>query len=197
MPHLDDVIDMAARQHRADMAKDDNTAVDAAVHSVSAYKSRIAAAIGTYYRTHDVDQDRQEYAKDQARQEKRAARQATGKRNEHEEQCDLCDWLDSRRVRYFAVPNGVVFGGMSRLAIAKYRAYLRAEGLKPGAPDLVIVDPAPGCRAPVCVEMKAIGGQVSDAQMAFLDEMKARGWKVILAYGRDDAVRKLEELGYE
>lgn len=160
----------------------------------AAYKSRVAAAVSRYYDTHDVAGGVAELQADNARQAKRAARLAAGRLTEHEEQALVCDWLDAKCLRYFSVPNGKVLKGMSGTEIAKYMAYLRREGLRRGAPDIVIVDPVPGCRAPVCVEMKSVTGTVSPEQRAFLDDMEARGWKVIVARGHEEAIRRLEEI---
>jgi hypothetical protein len=162
----------------------------------SSYLIGVAKRLDAYNADPKREQERAELLKDQAREAKREKRRELGVVTEHEEQKSFCEWMDAKRILYFSVPNGVVFGGMSSQAIARYRAYLRAEGLQRGAPDLVIVDPVPGSRVHVVVEMKSLTGKESPEQRAFLDEMEARGWKVLIAHGRDEAVRMMTEAGY-
>ena len=109
--------------------------------------------------------------------------------SEHEEQRSLCQWLDLRGYLYCAIPNA---GRRSpRLA-----SRLKAEGMRRGAPDLVLFE----CgrlqdRRPVVIEMKARGGGLSAAQDKFHTAARLRGWNVIVAYGAADAIEQLAGLG--
>ena len=51
---------------------------------------------------------------------------------EHDVQCAICDYLDIRRICYWAVPNG---GKRSRSESARFKK----EGVRSGVPDLSIV----------------------------------------------------------
>ncbi len=51
---------------------------------------------------------------------------------EHDLQCAICNYLDIRRVCYWAVPNG---GKRSKTESARFKK----EGVKSGIPDLTIV----------------------------------------------------------
>lgn len=119
---------------------------------------------------------------------------------EHQEQIAVCNWLDFRRVVYFAVPNG----GKRNVVVGKK---LKAEGVKKGVPDLIILTPPPnamialgGARLPCCgaaVEMKRRkGGVVSEEQSGWLATFAFLGWATIVANGADDAIKQLEEWGY-
>ena len=80
---------------------------------------------------------------------------------------------------------------------------MRAEGIKAGAPDLIIFDRPPSKREAkeacpgVAIELKRIkGGRVSDEQRQWLDNLSARGWITAVCKGFEEAVKLLEELGY-
>lgn len=53
--------------------------------------------------------------------------------SEEREQAVVCRWLDINGIQYFAVPNG---GARSKATAGK----LKATGVKPGIPDIIIVD---------------------------------------------------------
>jgi hypothetical protein len=108
--------------------------------------------------------------------------------SEHEEQALLCAWLDFHGVGYFAVPNGA----RTSPSVAKR---LKKEGMRAGAPDLVLVDLSAGGR-PVAIEMKSANGRVSTTQMGMHVRLEAAGWVVVVGYGCGDAVGQLRALGY-
>jgi hypothetical protein len=66
----------------------------------------------------------------------------------------------------------------------------KALGMEPGAPDLFLIHK----RWPVFLEMKSIGGVVSEAQTAVHNELAHRGMCVLVAFGSEDAIRQLEEI---
>ena len=73
---------------------------------------------------------------------------------EHQEQVAFCQWLDYKKLHYFAIPNG------SNKSKAAQRAF-KAEGLKSGVPDMVCLLP----NKIIFVEMKRRkGGTVSPEQ---------------------------------
>jgi hypothetical protein len=83
-----------------------------------------------------------------------------------------------------AVPNG----GARRKREA---AALKAEGVLPGFPDLVVMEPSGGYHGCV-VEMKSLRGKVSDKQVDVLERLRRKGYYALVAYGADDALKKVE-----
>src|SRR3990167_9424466 len=84
---------------------------------------------------------------------------------EHDEQVAVCQWLDRRRVPFFAVPN-------SAKRSPRLAAYMKAEGLRAGVPDLWL----PMHR--VVIEMKRRNASPSDTtpeQHAWLASLRAAG----------------------
>ena len=111
---------------------------------------------------------------------------------EHEHQSVVCDWMDARGIKYFAVPNGFVGGGRNRFAgINK----LKREGMRNGAPDLVLITLTEDAR-PVAVEMKTTekSSVQSQDQIDIEEEMVCNGWVYILGRGADDAISKIESV---
>ena len=83
--------------------------------------------------------------------------------NEHEEQKALCQYLDIKHIRYYAIPNGTILGGKNKYAQLNK---LRAEGYKNGVPDICIF-----LKTKVLyIEMKKQkGGVVSASQQEWID----------------------------
>ena len=124
---------------------------------------------------------------------------------------------DPTRVRFTAPANGV------NIPSKPGRAKAQAMGLSAGCPDLLIFTrpaPSPQVVDPdadsgvewvqatgVAIELKAPGrkpktdraGRFSGAephQREWLEALESEGWVVFVAYGCDDALMKLRELGY-
>lgn len=101
--------------------------------------------------------------------------------SESEEQIGFLQWFDAAfsGVRIFHIPNG----GHRAMTVAKK---LKAEGVKPGVPDLYI----PAWK--IWIEMKRQkGGKVSDDQMDWYDYLTGLGDTVIIGHGARDASEKL------
>jgi hypothetical protein len=156
------------------------------------YVSRVAIACGTYQDNNP--EALAELRKDEARQARKTARRESGELTEHEHQALVVEWLEARGHRCFAICNGVVFG-LPRDKAVRYASYLRAEGKRKGVPDLVICPPR-GSRVMCALEMKSIKGTVSDEQHEWLDYLESVGWKVLIAWGHEQAIQRLEEAGY-
>lgn len=112
--------------------------------------------------------------------------------NESVEQRALVRWLDMKGVLFCHVPNG----GKRNIGVAKK---MKAEGVKPGVPDVLVFDRPP--KAPhhvgVAIELKRQKrGQVSEHQRQWLGWLEHRGWAVRACNGADEAVKWLEGLGY-
>ena len=100
---------------------------------------------------------------------------------EHEEQKNFVKWFRQqyRGVRIFAVPN-------SAMRDYKLAAYLVAEGLTAGVPDLIVVE------WKLCIEMKRVkGSTISDEQLSWKTYLEQIGWTHFFAYGFEDARQKI------
>ncbi len=110
---------------------------------------------------------------------------------EHAEQVALCQWLRLRRIDYFAIPNAARRN-------PRTAAMLKAEGMRAGVPDLVLIPPAPvdGWKH-VAIELKRQkGGRLADTQREMHAIMSAHGWIIIVALGFAHAIEQLTGLGY-
>lgn len=108
------------------------------------------------------------------------------RREEHDEQVTVVQWLEAKRYGCFSVPNE----GKRSYATANF---LRSAGLRTGAPDLVVIARAADGR-PVCVEMKRSGETTSDEQDEMHRRMRSAGWVVIVAQGADEAIAELSKV---
>lgn len=82
----------------------------------------------------------------------------------------------------FSIPNG---GQRGKITAQK----MKMEGLTPGVPDLFI--PEWG----LWVEMKRVkGGALSKAQKDIIPELERVGYTVIVGYGCDDALEKVQKV---
>lgn len=101
---------------------------------------------------------------------------------EHEEQVRVVQWCDMNIVgRVYAIPNG---GTRSHA----YTAHLHMEGMRTGAPDLVI---ALTNGRTIWIEMKRASkrkSHVSDAQRAEHSLLTTLGHEVHVCYGADEAI---------
>lgn len=103
--------------------------------------------------------------------------------SEHIHQREFVSWF---RKNYpddtlFAIPSGGKRG-------AATAARLKLEGVIAGVPDLFWLKRA------CWIEMKKPGGRLSKSQKQFIARAMAAGYQVIVAYGFDEAVRKVLEL---
>jgi hypothetical protein len=133
--------------------------------------------------------------------------------SEEREQAVVCRWLDINGIQYFAVPNG---GARSKATAGK----LKATGVKPGIPDIIIVDRPTKCHIPeghlphppgaghrgqpcgkaavgVALEMKRmVGGRLSPEQREWMLKLEQLGWITLLGNGAAHAIEQLTALGY-
>lgn len=103
--------------------------------------------------------------------------------SESDEQIGFLLWWDVKfpGVRIFHIPNG----GRRSISVAKK---LRAEGVKPGVPDLY----CPAWR--MWIEMKrSKGGRLSKDQKDWIEYLEGVGDTVIVAHGARDASAKVLE----
>lgn len=109
---------------------------------------------------------------------------------EHHEQVAVVRWLEMRGHLFCAVPNAAKRS--VRLA-----AMLKAEGVRRGVCDLLIFSRANLAPFGCALEMKRTkGGRVTPEQRKWLTDLEALGWAVAVGHGAEDAIRKLQALGY-
>lgn len=85
----------------------------------------------------------------------------------------------------FAIPNG----GHRNVIVAKK---LKAEGVKPGVPDLFLAVPR-GSWHGLFIELKVEGGQVSELQQQWHVALMQQGYRVAVCYGSHDALGVLQQ----
>lgn len=98
--------------------------------------------------------------------------------SEHQEQVAFFQWL---RYAYpdvlaFAIPNG----GHRHIAVAKK---LKAEGVTPGIPDIMIADGKPGC----FIEMKVKPNKCTDSQVEIMYKLNSAGYHTAVCYDWEEA----------
>jgi hypothetical protein len=84
-----------------------------------------------------------------------------------------------------AIPNG----GKRTVTAGRL---LRAEGMAPGAPDLLLI----GRGAMGFLEIKAPGGRLSEAQVEFHDMLRRRGQLVETVRSVDEAIATIKAWGW-
>ena len=108
-------------------------------------------------------------------------------RDEHAEQCALVRWAEIQARRrpeiglLYAIPNGG-----RRDAVTGAR--LRAEGVRPGVPDLCLPWPS-GKWHGLYIELKAPGGRVSKEQRLWIERLTAAGYRAEVCVGWGAAAR--------
>jgi hypothetical protein len=112
---------------------------------------------------------------------------------EHQEQRAVMQWARLHEHKWpclvdlFAVPNG---GHRNKVTAAA----LKAEGVKPGIPDLFLPVPV-GTAGGLWIEMKRRkGGRLSSAQKGVIQRFRKRNYAVAVCYGAEEAIEVL--LGY-
>ena len=90
----------------------------------------------------------------------------------------LPEWL------LFAIPNG---GARTQ----RYGARLKAEGMRPGVPDLMLAVPRGGHNA-LFIELKQGKGRLSLNQKAMLKLLEAQGYATVVPYGFEQARAAIE-----
>lgn len=110
--------------------------------------------------------------------------------SESDEQIALFNWAELLERRYpdlklmFHIPNG----GKRDVKTAKR---LKAEGVKPGVPDIELPSPRGGYFG-LFIEMKAGKNTPTDYQTEWLAELKKRGYYVAVCHGWQSAAKLVE-----
>lgn len=111
--------------------------------------------------------------------------------SEHQEQARVIAWWGLQHALYdlpefalFAVPNG---GARDIVSGAR----LKAEGVRPGAPDLVLAAPRRGFHG-MFIELKVGDNKPSDRQKAFLAYLNAAGYETGVYWTSDGAIEAIK-----
>ncbi len=120
---------------------------------------------------------------------------------EHDEQVALFDWARRVGVRkypdlaqMYAIPNGAKLKANRRRDGSRFSveaAWLLAEGLRPGVPDIHLPIARSGWHS-LYVEMKSSTGELSDSQVDVIPQLVEAGNLVVLADSWTLAVTFLE-----
>lgn len=105
--------------------------------------------------------------------------------SEHQHQVALMQWarLQEGRVPELALLHAIPNGGFRHINVA---LGMRAEGVKPGVPDLHLPVPR-GQYAGLWIELKAERGKASPAQAWWIDQLRRQGHCACICYGHDEA----------
>lgn len=122
----------------------------------------------------------------------RPGKRSAGPRiNEHAEQVSVIQWwasycgtvgLDERAL--MAIPNG----GARHPAVG---AKLKAEGVRPGVPDLFLALPCRDFHG-AWFELKAMGGTMQDSQAQMATLLRGQGYNVVSVWGAQECIRAIE-----
>jgi hypothetical protein len=111
---------------------------------------------------------------------------------EHQEQVKVFEWAAEHEAEIpdlrwlFAVPNWI------GVRTAKHGARLKAEGRKPGVPDMIL-PVRRGIYPGMVIELKIKGNRPSAEQQQWIQHFIREGWRVSVAYGAEEAVRRIRE----
>lgn len=113
------------------------------------------------------------------------------KNAEHLEQVALFQWIAIAAKQRpelglaFAIPNG----GQRNIITA---TRLKAEGVKAGVPDIFLPVPQGGFNG-LFIEMKAVKGRPSSAQVEYLTALDMQGYDTAICYGFEEAKDVIEK----
>lgn len=111
--------------------------------------------------------------------------------DEHTEQAALVTWWDHAAPRnlrplLMAIPNG----GHRNIAVA---AKLKAEGVRPGVPDMFLAIPAQGFHG-LWIELKrARGGYATPEQKRMARELQEQGYMAVICHGWTAAMKVITD----
>jgi len=102
---------------------------------------------------------------------------------EHQVQKAICQYLDMRKVCYFAIPNG---GQRNKIVASK----LKSEGVKAGVPDICIVYDGQAyfleVKKPKTLDSGK--GSLSKNQKVMIERIKEAGGEVAVVYSVADVI---------
>lgn len=108
---------------------------------------------------------------------------------EHDLQCACVNWFNlahpNMRLNLFAVPNG---GRRDKTTGAR----LKAEGVRPGVTDLILLKQRHGYGA-LLIEMKTAKGVLSQLQRIWRDHITKDGYKHVVCRSVQDFIREIND----
>lgn len=107
---------------------------------------------------------------------------------EEEEQSDLCKWCDENLVKLIHIPN-------ERKCSVVQGARLRRQGVRKGFPDNFIVGASAGYNG-LFIELKRRVkslSRVSEEQNEWIDILNASGYKAVVCYGAEAAIKEIKK----
>ena len=116
---------------------------------------------------------------------------AAGDMDEHKHQCLVFGWAECVKAlrpdldMLFAVPN-------AGKRTPRQGAYMKAEGLQPGFPDIGLLTARFG-RHGLFIELKKPKGRVSPEQAAWIDKLEDQNYKACVRYGWLEAIATIEQ----
>ena len=115
--------------------------------------------------------------------------------SEAQEQARVFEWVAWYKIRHpelgllYAIANG----GYRHKAEA---ANLKRQGIKAGMPDMCLPVARWGYHS-MYIELKAVGGKLSEKQRKCIGELEKEGNRVAICYGADEAIQALKNyLGF-
>lgn len=105
---------------------------------------------------------------------------------EHQEQSLVIKYCELRKIPIFHIPNGSYKSKTARMKSKK-------EGLKAGIPDLMI-PVANRNHHGLFIEMKRVkSSKVSVHQEQWIELLNKQGYKAVICYGNNEAIKEIEE----
>lgn len=108
---------------------------------------------------------------------------------EHDLQCACVNWFNlvhpNMRLNLFAVPNG---GRRDKVTGAR----LKAEGVRPGVADLILLKQRHGYGA-LLIEMKTSKGVLSQLQRIWRNHVSLDGYKYVVCRSVQDFIKEVNE----
>lgn len=102
------------------------------------------------------------------------------KTNETLEQIAVADYLRLKKILFIHIPNE----GKRSVTVARI---LKAMGLQPGFPDLLILEPRGSYHA-LAIEMKTENGRLTENQREWLNKLRDNGYFATACWGADEAI---------
>lgn len=108
---------------------------------------------------------------------------------ENMEQTWLFQWTSMQEKKYpeLMLMHHIPNGGLRQKGVAKK---LKAEGVKPGVPDICLPVPKQGYHG-LYIELKRIGGKTSQEQYKWISMLETQGYKAIVKEGWVEAAKEL------
>lgn len=100
--------------------------------------------------------------------------------SEHDETAAVVEYCDLKGIPIYHIPNEA-----RRSPVTAAR--LKAEGLRPGVPDLCI-PVARGRYHSLYIEMKAPGGKPTEEQVGWIQRLRSEGMCAYVCYGAENAI---------